>query len=116
MNTLEIVKLSYLIEKFEQNVAEDWKNTLSLKHLQLLSLARVIYHKPKFVFLDEATTALGLEQENEIYGYLQNHGITTITLSEKESMLKYHNFALKLQVEGSWNFYKVSHDNEYIFS
>jgi ABC-type uncharacterized transport system fused permease/ATPase subunit len=68
------------------------------------------------VFLDECTTALGVEQESEVYGLLQGAGVTTVTLSERESMLKYHNFALKLQNEGSWNFYKVSHENEYIFS
>ena len=112
---LETVKLSHLCEKIDSELNEDWK-TLPIKHQLLLSLARVIYHKPKFVILDECTLALSNDQESEIYSFMQAQNITTITLSQRESMLKYHNFALKLQTEGSWDFYRVSHDNEYIFS
>lgn len=112
---LDTVKLSSLYEKINSDANEDWQ-MLPIKQQQLLNLARVIYHKPKFVILDECTLTLSNDLESEIYSYLQSAKITTITLSQRESMLKYHNYALKLQTEGSWSFYKISQDNEYIFS
>lgn len=112
---LDTVKLSHLNEKINSDTNEDWK-LLPIKHQQLLNLARVIYRKPKFVILDECTSTLSNDLESEVYSYLQSENITTITLSQRESMLKYHNYTLKLQTEGTWSFYKISHDNEYIFS
>ena len=75
----------------------------------MIGLGRGIYHKPKFILLDECTNAISIDLEMEIYHYLQNIGVTIITLSERESMLKYHDYVLQLQEKGSWKFYRVSH-------
>lgn len=113
---LKTVRLEKLLEKYSLDSIEDWKTVLSPKHQQLLSLARVVYHHPMFVILDECTSSISIDLESEIYQHLQSIGVTTITLSERDSILKFHNFVLKLSTEGTWNFYKISHADEYIFS
>jgi ABC-type uncharacterized transport system fused permease/ATPase subunit len=106
---IQLTKLDKVLKKYDLNDIQDWSSLLSLKHQQLLGLGRLIYHKPKFIVLDECTTAISTEQEIEIYSYLKSIGITIITISERESVIKYHNNILKLHEQG-WNYYRVSYD------
>uniref|UniRef100_A0A158P9U1 ABC transporter domain-containing protein n=1 Tax=Angiostrongylus cantonensis TaxID=6313 RepID=A0A158P9U1_ANGCA len=49
----------------------EWQETLSPGEQQRLSLARVLYHQPSYVFLDEATSSLSLDAETEVYSLLK---------------------------------------------
>ncbi|KHJ89101.1 hypothetical protein OESDEN_11087, partial [Oesophagostomum dentatum] len=53
----------------------EWQDTLSPGEQQRLSLARVLYHKPTFVFLDEATSSLSADAEASIYKLLKEVGL-----------------------------------------
>lgn len=116
VKAIKVVRLDKLLDKYSGESVEDWNAILSNKEQQLLGLARIIYHKPDFVILDECTSSISVDLESEIYLHLQSIGVTTISLSERDSILKFHSFILKLSPEGSWNFYKISQTDEYFFS
>lgn len=105
---MKIVKLDEIIDKrggFEQ--IEDWNDTLSGGQKQRIAMCRLLYHKPKFAILDECTSAVSMEAEGDIYQHFKDVGITLITVSHRESLMKYHNHVLKLDGEGGWKFYKI---------
>ncbi|PTT91911.1 hypothetical protein DBR42_02990 [Pelomonas sp. HMWF004] len=52
------------------HAVDNWQRKLSGGELQRLAMARVILHKPDFVFLDEATSALDPDGERLVYGAL----------------------------------------------
>lgn len=59
---LRKVNLDHLIERLDQT--EQWDRVLSGGEQQRLAFARLLLHKPDWVFLDEATAAL--DEENQV--------------------------------------------------
>ncbi|CAG9332611.1 ABCD3_2 [Blepharisma stoltei] len=111
-NLMRIVRLEDIIEKrggFDQ--IEDWNDTLSGGQKQKIAMCRLLYHKPKFAILDECTSAVSIDVEGSIYQHYKDNGITLITVSHRESLLKYHNHVLKFDGEGGWNFYTILADS-----
>ena len=105
---MKIVKLEEIIDKrggFDQ--VEDWNDTLSGGQKQRIAMCRLLYHKPKYAILDECTSAVSIEAEGIIYQYFKDVGITLITVSHRESLMKYHNHVLKMDGEGGWKFYEI---------
>lgn len=105
---MKIVRLEEIIDKrggFEQ--VEEWNDTLSGGQKQRIAMCRLLYHKPKFAILDECTSAVSMEAEGAIYQYFKDAGITLITVSHRESLMKYHNHVLKMDGEGGWRFYEI---------
>lgn len=48
----------------------DWSHILSLGEQQKLAFARIFAKRPRWVFLDEATSAMDEETESRLYGHL----------------------------------------------
>ena len=59
-------------------------------------LARLFYHAPKFVVLDEATSAVSNDVEALFYASAREAGMTLITVSHRPSLFKYHRYLLKI--------------------
>jgi putative ATP-binding cassette transporter len=100
---LERVCLPDLIAKQGGLEAEkDWSRVLSLGEQQRISFARVLISGPKFVFLDEATSAMDIPTEGAVYQALADTGCTFISVGHRETILKFHDRALRLLPEGAW--------------
>ncbi len=89
-NILKKCKLSHLIKKLEE--VEDWSRILSLGEQQRLSIARVLIHKPEWLFLDEATSSLDEEMENYIYTLLHKELplCTCISVGHRSTLYPFH--------------------------
>lgn len=83
---------------------EDWNDTLSGGQKQKIALSRVLYHKPLFAILDECTSNVSIEVEKKAYEKYIEEGITLITVTHRESLIKYHQFALIMDGNGNWEF------------
>jgi ATP-binding cassette subfamily D (ALD) long-chain fatty acid import protein len=75
-----------------------------------MNLARVFYHKPKYAILDECTSAVSTDVEGLMYNAAKNSGITLITISHRPSLMKHHNYLLKVN-NGQWELTEMSSKN-----
>jgi len=78
---------------------ERWQHVLSGGEQQRLALARVLLHKPDYVFLDEASSALDNESEATVYGQLMRRLPETcvVSVAHRESLLALHEHTLEIR-------------------
>lgn len=107
---LDLVKLRYLHEREGLDMYSDsFENMLSLGEQQRLNVARVFWHTPRFVCLDECTSAVALDGEEEIYSHLAAAGCTALTASQKPWLMNFHSAILHLTADGKggWTFKQI---------
>lgn len=80
----------------------DWARVLSLGEQQRIAFARALAARPRYVFLDEATSAVDMATERRLYELLRNTGVTFVSVGHRPSLLQYHVDALELVVGGGW--------------
>lgn len=87
--------LSHLMEK--PDTEADWSHILSLGEQQKLAFVRVFLKKPKWVFLDEATSAMDEETEEKMYRLLTAlPGTTVISIGHRSTLDKWHDRVLRI--------------------
>lgn len=87
--------LSHLMEKTDTE--SDWSHILSLGEQQKLAFVRVFLRKPKWVFLDEATSAMDEETEEKMYRLLTAlPGTTVISIGHRSTLDKWHDRVLRI--------------------
>lgn len=100
---LERVCLPHLIEKSGGLEADcDWSKVLSLGEQQRVSFARILISGPRYVFLDESTSAVDIPTEERLYRTLMESGVTFVSVGHRETILRFHDRALRLLVGGGW--------------
>lgn len=109
---LSLLDLSHLLA-LEETVASsgqpvDWASVLSLGEQQRLAALRVLYHKPRFAVLDEATSSMDPALEERTYALLKNCGVALISVGHRVSLLRYHERVLRLNSTGEWAISKTS--------
>ena len=88
--------LSHLMEK--PDTEADWSHILSLGEQQKLAFVRVFLRKPKWVFLDEATSAMDEETEEKMYRLLTAlPGTTVISLGHRSTLEYWHDRVLRIE-------------------
>lgn len=80
----------------------DWQNVLSTGEQQLVSLSRVVLAKPKFLFMDESTTALDLKTEERMMTRVQEITQAYISVGFHGTLAPFHHTTLRLLGEGKW--------------
>ena len=87
--------LSHLMKKTDTEA--DWSHILSLGEQQKLAFVRVFLRKPKWVFLDEATSAMDEETEEKMYRLLTAlPGTTVISIGHRSTLDKWHDRVLRI--------------------
>ena len=99
---LRKVQLGHLIERLEQE--QDWTRILSLGEQQRLAFGRLLLHKPKVAFLDEATASMDEGLEDTMYRLLKSElpNTTLISVGHRSTLKRYHRQQLQIFADGSW--------------
>jgi putative ATP-binding cassette transporter len=80
----------------------DWAKVLSVGEQQRLSFTRVLLARPRYVMLDEASSALDAANEARLYAQLAGIGSTPVSISHRPAILPFHQQVLELPGDGSW--------------
>lgn len=101
---LEQVQLAHLQDRLEQE--QDWRRILSLGEQQRLAFARLLLHKPKVAFLDEASASLDEGMEHAMYRLIREElpNTTIISVGHRSTLVPLHQQQLELHTDGSWVF------------
>jgi ATP-binding cassette subfamily D (ALD) long-chain fatty acid import protein len=86
------------------DAVKEWTEVLSGGEKQRLGIARVMYHRPKYAILDECSSAINVEAEQEIFGHLLELGMGLITISHRHTLFKFHTKVLTFDGCGNYNF------------
>jgi len=94
------------MDKFLAQLDEErlWSHVLSLGEQQRLAFARVLIQKPRWLFLDEASSALDETAEGELYRLIAQQLPETaiISVGHRSSLWRYHQRCLRLLSDGQW--------------
>jgi putative ATP-binding cassette transporter len=96
LEALRAVRLEHLTG--ELNEHDHWDKRLSPGEQQRLAFARVLLHKPDWIFLDEATSSLDPANEAAMYRLLQERlpKAALISVAHRESVAAHHDRALDM--------------------
>mmetsp|Transcript_14977 Transcript_14977/g.45203 ORF Transcript_14977/g.45203 Transcript_14977/m.45203 type:complete len:636 (-) Transcript_14977:410-2317(-) len=106
LSLLADVRLGDLEERVGGLTAEaDWAHMLSTGEQQRVAWLRLLLHSPALAFLDEATGALDLETEAELYRKLSQSlspSAAYVSVGHRMQLLKYHTHVLVMEGGGAW--------------
>jgi vitamin B12/bleomycin/antimicrobial peptide transport system ATP-binding/permease protein len=91
---LRVCRLEGYADRLEESA--HWTRVLSPGEQQRLAAARVLLHKPDYLFLDEATSALDAENEARLY-HLFNERLpkaAIVSVAHRESLAAFHDETL----------------------
>lgn len=74
---LEEARLGYLTDREGGwDTRKEWKDVLSGGEKQRMGIARLLYHEPRFAFIDEGTSAVSSDVEGLLYERAKGKGIS----------------------------------------
>jgi len=109
LRALRATGIEHIVEREEEGWLTErvWEDTLSGGEQQRLCLARVFYRQPVFGLLDECTSMVAADAEEELYRRLiKDWGITPVTLTQRMFMPELYKQELSLGVRNAdgWEF------------
>jgi putative ATP-binding cassette transporter len=83
-------RLGHLVERLDE--ADHWERRLSPGEQQRVAFARALLHRPAWLFLDEASSALDSDMEGQLYALLERElpDTTWISIGHRTAIEKYH--------------------------
>jgi ATP-binding cassette subfamily D (ALD) protein 3 len=105
---IEKVQLAYLVDRDGGwDAIEDWMDVLSGGEKQRIAMARLFYHEPQFAILDECTSAVSVDVESFIYQHCKQKGISLFTVSHRKSLWVHHEYVLRFDGRGNYEYKKM---------
>ena len=97
LNALDAVDLSAFETRL--NEVNDWARVLSLGEQQRIAIARALITKPRWLVMDEATSAMDEASEGHLYRLLKERlpEATLITIGHRESLKALHIREIRLE-------------------
>ncbi|MDR5772688.1 MULTISPECIES: ABC transporter ATP-binding protein/permease [unclassified Caballeronia] len=94
---LRLCNLAEYGDRLEESA--HWARSLSPGEQQRLAAARVLLHKPDFLFLDEATSALDADNELHIYNTLVERlpKAAILSVAHRESVALFHDYRIEIE-------------------
>ncbi|KXU83718.1 ABC transporter ATP-binding protein [Paraburkholderia monticola] len=94
--TLRLCGLAAYADRLHES--SDWWRVLSPGEQQSLAVARVLMHKPDYLFLDEATSALDHENEAHLYHLLTERlpDAAIVSVTHGKSLAEFHQETLDI--------------------
>lgn len=88
----------------------DWQKELSPGQKQRIGFARLFFHRPSFVVLDECTNGVSPDVEHDLYERCVKLNLGVFSISHKIELKLFHDEELhfKGDAEGSWTISKCS--------
>lgn len=110
MAVAEKVKLTATIERVGGlDGIQEWSSVLATGEQQRIAFARLVLAKPKYAFLDEATTALDRDMEEHLYNLMKDSASMFVSVGYHASLSRFHEYELALKGDGTWDFSKILH-------
>ena len=76
------------------SAVQNWSSTLSLGEQQRLAFGRLIVNRPKFVVMDESTSALDVVAERKMYDLMRDYGFVYVSVGHRPTLLQFHEVKL----------------------
>ncbi|MDR2626140.1 MAG: ABC transporter ATP-binding protein/permease [Zoogloeaceae bacterium] len=101
LEVLRAVRLEDLTERLDEH--DDWEKRLSPGEQQRLAFARVLLHKPDWIFLDESTASLDPANEAAMYGLFKERlpNAAIISVAHRESVAAFHDKVFELSADSA---------------
>lgn len=93
---LEACGLHNLVDQMHETKA--WSENLSPGELQRIAFVRILLNKPDWVFLDESTSSLDLNNEKKMYELLKTHlpNCSVISVGHRPSLTEFHDHEINM--------------------
>jgi vitamin B12/bleomycin/antimicrobial peptide transport system ATP-binding/permease protein len=96
-NALERCGLNEFADRLDED--ERWDKTLSLGQQQRVAFARLLLHRPNWIFIDEATSALDDESQADMLSLLDSElaGVSLLSIGHRPGLEDFHTRTLHIR-------------------
>jgi putative ATP-binding cassette transporter len=100
-DALHACGLAHLAARLDEE--RPWTEELSPGEAQRIAFARALLHRPAWLFLDEATSAVDMELERQLYRAIRERlpRTTIVSIGHRRGLAEYHARTLELDPRGA---------------
>ena len=97
---LEACRLGHLTSRLDE--VAHWEQRLSPGEQQRVAFARALLHRPEWLFMDEASSALDSDMEGQLYALLERElpETTWVSIAHRAAIEKFHRRRLAIRGDG----------------
>jgi vitamin B12/bleomycin/antimicrobial peptide transport system ATP-binding/permease protein len=101
VEALETCGLPHLVQRLDEE--RPWSEELSPGEAQRIAFARALLHRPAWLFLDEATSAVDGDLERQLYRAVRERlpRTTIVSIGHRRALAEYHARTLELDARGA---------------